>query len=211
MLDSEEKIEQTMERIEKKDPDLLEFRFDRLHDFSILQSIGRSKQFPAIATDKALREPDELKKLLVAAADSGFEYVDVDRSLPNAEELIEKLRSNGTHVIVSSHDYHGTPSINDLSKSLEEQRGIGADVCKIITTATHPRDNLRILSFLEEKSTQARLISFAMGSLGTPSRILSPLFGAEFTFAALSANTTTAEGQLSIDNLRSVWQLLGIQ
>jgi 3-dehydroquinate dehydratase/shikimate dehydrogenase len=87
----------------------------------------------------------------------------------------------------------------------------GGDVCKIVTTAVHPRDNLTILDFLERHSQSTRLVSFAMGSVGTPSRILSPLFGGEFTFASIDEKSTTAEGQLSIDHLRTVWQLLGIQ
>ena len=81
---------------------------------------------------------------------------------------------------------------------------------KIVTTAKYPRDNLTVLNFVENNATTARLVSFAMGPLGIPSRVLSPLFGAEFTFASLGEQSRTAEGQLSIDNLRNVWQILGV-
>jgi 3-dehydroquinate dehydratase/shikimate dehydrogenase len=94
---------------------------------------------------------------------------------------------------------------------LNSQIKNGGDVCKIITTAIYPRDNLSILHFLEEESTRTKLVSFAMGQQGIPSRILSPLFGAEFAFASLNEASKTADGQLTIDDLRSAWQLLGVQ
>jgi 3-dehydroquinate dehydratase type I len=83
-------------------------------------------------------------------------------------------------------------------------------VCKIVTAAKHPRDNLTILSFVESNASTSRLVSFAMGQIGIPSRVLATLYGAEFTFASLGEESQTAEGQLSIDNLRKVWQILGV-
>jgi 3-dehydroquinate dehydratase/shikimate dehydrogenase len=128
-----------------------------------------------------------------------------------ARDLASRVKSNGSKVIASYHDLKGTPASTDLARVLDSGMKIGADVCKIITTATGPRDNLRVLNFLSEKSADVHLVSFAMGSAGVPSRILGPLFGGEFTFAALSQDTKTAEGQLTIDEVRSVWQLLGIK
>ncbi len=77
---------------------------------------------------------------------------------------------------------------------MDSQIRTGSDVCKIVTTAVHPRDNLSILRFIEERSAETRLVSFAMGRHGIPSRVLSPLFGAEFTFASLTETSKTADG-----------------
>jgi 3-dehydroquinate dehydratase type I len=79
-----------------------------------------------------------------------------------------------------------------------------------VTNATNTDDNLTILAFVNEASHDARVVSFAMGKLGVPSRALSPIFGAEFTFAAMNEESRTAVGQLSIDDLRRVWRLLDI-
>jgi 3-dehydroquinate dehydratase len=49
-----------------------------------------------------------------------------------------------------------------------------------------------------------------MGKLGIASRVLSPFFGAEFTFASIDDQSKTAEGQMSIDDLRWVWKMLGL-
>jgi len=204
-------IDQLLAQIAQKRPDLVEFRLDRLDNLTAVETIGQKKTLPAIATDKAIREPSVSRKILLAAASSSFEYVDIDFASHDAKRLVEECRATGTKVIVSSHNFNGTPSQSELRDVFNSVREMEADICKIVTTATHPRDNLEVLNFVQEKCTEAKLVSFAMGSLGTPSRILSPVFGAEFTFAAFSQDSRTADGQLSIEDLRSVWHLLGIQ
>jgi len=211
MIDESEDVQQLLQRIAEKNPDLVEFRLDEVHDLEIVQKIAQKKLHPAIAARKNASDPDVSRKLLIAAANSGFEYVDVDMASQDASHLFRSLKSSGSKVIASYHDRSGTPGSSDLTRVLDSERKFGADICKIITTATHPRDNLRVLNFVEEKSAEAQLVSFAMGSVGVPSRILCPFFGAKFTFAALSQDTKTAKGQLTIDDIRSVWQLLGIQ
>ena len=211
MPDGTENLDQVFAQIAIKKPDIVEFRFDKLADAEAVEIIGRKKALPAIAT---LRPSENLsidKSLLVAAADSGFEFVDVDATQPEAKKLAEQCKIRGAKIIASSHNFKGTPSQSELSNLLNSVRKIPADVCKIVTTATHSHDNLVVLNFLEEKREEAKLISFAMGKLGIPSRILSPVYGAEFTFAALSPESKTADGQLTIDELREAWHLLGIQ
>lgn len=196
-------------QISTKKPDLVEFRLDKIREPTTVDRICRKKTLPTIVTDRSRRKVTS--NLIMAAVDAGVEYVDIDLSDPCAKPMIKEIKSKGTKVIASIHNFVETPSISKLKKILNAQVEVGGDVCKIATTAQHPRDNLAILEFLERESAENKLVAFAMGSLGIPSRILSPVFGAEFTFAALGAKTKTAEGQLTIDNLRSVWKLLGIQ
>jgi len=211
MVEDSENIGQLIERVSQKKPDLVEFRLDKLSNSGILEMIAQKKTFPAIATDRSNRGPAATEKLLLEAASAGFEYVDIDLAAPFAKTAISQAKSHGAEVIVSFHDLSKTPSHSELDRVLNSERRAGGDVCKIVTTARQPRDNLAILGFLEERAAETRLVSFAMGPQGVASRILSPLFGAEFTFAALTEETRTADGQLSIDSLRSVWQLLGVQ
>lgn len=137
--------------------------------------------------------------------------VDIELSVASSNPIVKKLKSQGSEVIVSFHDYSRTLSSEELRKVLQAEKKAGGDVCKVVTTAVKPSDNLTILGFVADESTNTRLVSFAMGSRGVPSRILSPWFGAEFTFAAISEESKTADGQLSVDDLRMVWQTLGIQ
>jgi 3-dehydroquinate dehydratase-1 len=175
----------------------------------MLRRITEKKSFPAIATDKSGRA--STTQFLDEAAAAGFEFVDVDVSSDRAEPTVKQLKSHGVQVILSFHDYSKTPSSDQLRKVLDAERKVGGDVCKIVTTALLPRDNLTVLDFVGSEAERTRLVSFAMGARGIPSRILSPFFGAEFTFASLTEESKTAEGQLSIDNLRNAWQILGVQ
>lgn len=211
MVDEAENIANLIERISMKKPDFVEFRLDRVRDLTSLKDIAQKKGFPAIATDKSNRDPAASKKLLSKAASAGFEYVDIDLASPLAKDTINQVKSHSAEVIASFHDFAKTPPASELNRVLDSQMKANGDICKIVTTARQPRDNLTLLSFVEERAAETRLVSFAMGSRGVPSRILSPLFGAEFTFAALTTEERTADGQLSIDNIRSVWQILGVQ
>jgi 3-dehydroquinate dehydratase len=47
-----------------------------------------------------------------------------------------------------------------------------------------------------------------MGELGKTSRLLSPIFGAFFTFASLEKGSETAPGQISIKEMRTAYSLL---
>lgn len=210
VISEDDEAGQLIDRICIKKPDLVEFRTDRLHQFSILEDIAQKKTFPAIITDKTKRGLTD-RKLLLKAASAGFEFVDVDLYSDLMKSELREITANGAEVITSFHDSAATPSTNELRRTLRLAKKRGGDIYKIVTTATNPRDNLTILNFLEESSREARVISFAMGPIGIPSRVLSPLFGSEFTFATLSEQSSTAPGQLSIDNLRSVWSLLGLQ
>jgi 3-dehydroquinate dehydratase len=48
-----------------------------------------------------------------------------------------------------------------------------------------------------------------MGENGKVSRLLSPLFGAFFTFASLEQGNETAPGQMTIQDMRASYELLG--
>jgi 3-dehydroquinate dehydratase type I len=210
MVEDDTNIEVLMKEVLPKKPDLLEIRLDRLHERKMLEEIANRKSFPVIATDRSNRgERGKLERLLYAAA-LGFDFVDIEYAATNAA-AVKQMKSKGADVIISFHHYSRTPPKEELTKILEAEKSLGGDICKLVTTARLPHDNLTVLGFVEEEAANVRLVSFAMGRHGRPSRILSPLFGAEFTFAALSDEAGTADGQLSIDELRSAWRILGIQ
>jgi len=210
MVQRNQDIANLIHRIAEKNPDIVEFRFDEIDDVRTVEELAEKKTFPAIATDRSDRGRADAAKLLLSAIRAGFEYVDIDLLSKEASYNVKQAKSEGAEVLVSFHDKHRTATAEELKRILDSERKLGADICKIVTTAVHPRDNLTILEFLESNSARSRIISFAMGRIGRPSRVLSPLFGAEFTFAALEEDSRTADGQLTIDNLRAVWNHLGI-
>jgi 3-dehydroquinate dehydratase-1 len=192
MLDERQNVGQLLGLISKKEPDLVEFRLDKLSNFGTLETIAREKTVPAIATEKSNRDSAMREKLLLGAASAGFDFVDIDLGSP-PRPPIRDLKSLGAKVIVSFHDLSKTPSPKELNQVLNSEIRAGGDVCKIVTTALSAHDNLSVLHFVEEKAGQTRLVSFAMGRHGIPSRVLSPIFCAEFTFASLTEADQTAD------------------
>lgn len=199
-----------IDRINSKTPDLVEYRLDCLTDLTALKNVVKHKICPIIATDRSRRSPHESRNLLLYAAEAGFDFVDVDLSHHFADVLAKELKAHHVGVIISYHDVSATPGEDELFGLLESEKEAGGDVCKIVTNANKLGDNLTVLNFINKCAQKARVVSFAMGKLGIASRVLSPIFGAEFTFAALDNESRTADGQLSIDQLRSVWSILGI-
>ena len=85
----------------------------------------------------------------------------------------------------------------------------GAIVCKIVTTAKKIEDNLTVLNFVSAMPSKAKLVCFCMGENGKVSRLLSPMFGAFFTFASLEEGSETAAGQMTVQEMRAAYKLLG--
>jgi 3-dehydroquinate dehydratase len=50
-----------------------------------------------------------------------------------------------------------------------------------------------------------------MGALGKVSRLLSPLCGGFFTFAALERGAETAPGQMTVAEMQLAYELLGLK
>lgn len=209
MIEDDSNINPLMEQISSKKPDLLEVRLDKLQDHRILEDIVVRKSFPLIAADRSNGGLTSKLEGLTYAAGVGFDLVDLDFATSDVA-TIKQMKSKGAEIILSYHNYSETPDRDQLTKILQAEEKLGCDICKIVTTARVPRDNLTVLGFVQRESAGVKLVSFAMGMHGIPSRILSPWFGAEFTFASLSDSSKTAEGQLTIDELRSAWQILGL-
>lgn len=196
---------------------LVEFRLDYAEtpiDLEALTS-GVPEGIPKIATLRPIweggnytgSERDRIR-LLLEAAGRGFEYVDLEAKTPEGREISEKLREKGSRVIASFHDYEETPHGGRLKSILRLEEEIG-DLYKIVTTAKSYRDNLRILAF-QEYVQEGKGICFAMGLHGTPSRILSPLLGAPFTYASPSKGLRVAPGQMTVGELIQIYRLLGV-
>jgi 3-dehydroquinate dehydratase-1 len=205
-------------KAEAQHADLIEVRLDYLTNHDQIADIPSCSKTPLIATNKSTEQhgkfsgtETERQKILVDAAKNGFAYVDVDLGTPKQTELISKLHEAGVKVIVSFHDFEQTPTAEQLNKVLDEELALGADVCKIITIANSVKDNLTTLNFVSEASKKAKIVCFALGDLGKQSRLVSPVLGAFFTFASLDEKRKTAKGQLTIYEMNSAYEALGLK
>jgi 3-dehydroquinate dehydratase-1 len=207
-----------IEKAEKTQADLVEVRLDYLEESRNLQDLVKSTNLPLIATNKLQSEKGyfsgtetERQQTLVKAAKNGFEYIDVDFLSPKRNETVCLLQGLHAKTIVSYHNHDGILTTSAMKKILDEQIDVGASVCKIVLTAKQIEDNLPVLSFVSFASNKAQLVCFCMGEQGKTSRLLSPAFGAYFTFAALEEGSETASGQMNISEMKTAYKLLGIK
>ena len=187
----------------------LDFLKDHLENHRGLADLAAHGKTPKIATDKESRKETEQHQMLIAAAKSGFEYVDVELSTPQLEDLVKELKALGAKPIVSFHKSDGSLGVSELNSVFEREISSGAEVCKIVTTAKQIEDNLAILNFTSTASSKTKIVCFCMGELGKVSRLLSPLFGGFFTFASLERGSETASGQMTIQEMKATYEILG--
>jgi len=204
---------QLIEKAEVAHADFIEVRLDFLKDYLEnhrgLADLAAHGKTPKIATDKESRKETEQHQMLIAAAKSGFEYVDVELSTPQLEDLVKELKALGAKPIVSFHKSDGSLGVSELNSVFEREISSGAEVCKIVTTAKQMEDNLAILNFTSTASSKTKVVCFCMGELGKVSRLLSPLFGGFFTFASLERGSETASGQMTIQEMKATYEILG--
>lgn len=206
-----------IEKAEEAHADFIEVRLDSLKEHTALADVAAHGKTLKIATCKLQSchgkfsgTETEQHKLLLSAAKSGFAYVDVDLTHAKLSETVAELKQLGGKPIVSFHDFAETPRIAELNNVLAREIASGADACKIITTANSIEDNLAVLNFTSAAPSKTKLVCFAMGKAGKISRLLSPLFGGYFTFASLERGNETAAGQLTIQEMKAAYTLLGL-
>jgi 3-dehydroquinate dehydratase type I len=209
-----------IEKAEVAHAGFIEVRIDRLEDclenHRGLADLAAHGKTPKIATNMPRScqghfsgTEAERQQTLRDAAKSGFEYVDVELSTPQLGDLVKELKSLGAKPIVSFHKSDSSLSISELHSVLEKEISSGAAVCKIVTTAKQMEDNLTTLNFVSAASRKTKVVCFCMGELGKISRLLSPLFGGFFTFASLERGSETASGQMTIQEMKAAYALLG--
>lgn len=213
---SEEAI-RMVEVAESAEADLLELRLDYLRSRVDLSDIVNSTRLPMILTVRRREEGGKFRgnektriQTLLNAADIGFKYVDIELSTKDLAQVIGRLKKTGVNLIISFHNLTCTPNIAEMNRIVERELQAGADVCKLVTLAKAPDDNLACLNLLSNMCRRTKIVCFAAGKLGIISRMLSPLFGAHFTFASVVKGRESAPGQLTVGEMRQLYRLLGV-
>ncbi|XP_010486143.1 PREDICTED: bifunctional 3-dehydroquinate dehydratase/shikimate dehydrogenase, chloroplastic-like [Camelina sativa] len=194
--------------------DLVEVRLDWLKDFNPLEDLNtiiKKSPLPTLFTYRPKWEggqyggdEKERQDVLRLAMELGADYVDVE--LQVATEFIRSIegkKPENFKVIVSSHNYENTPSVEDLNDLVARIQQTGADIVKIATTAVDITDVARM--FHITSNAQVPTIGLAMGERGLMSRILCSKFGGYLTFGTLDSGKVSAPGQPTIKDLLDLY------
>jgi len=208
---------QAIKRVKRAQPDMIEIRLDLLRPDLSASTIREATDLPMIATNRRKDEgglfsgPEKARtRVLMQAAQQGFDYVDVELRTTNVDALVRQLQQKGAKAIVSYHNTKTTPPLTALEELLRKQRAAGADICKIVTNAKRDLDNLPPLALVSKHASNVKLVCFAMGEAGILSRVMSPILGAHFTYASSGPGRETAPGQLSVSRIKAIYRELGI-
>ncbi|HZX11313.1 MAG TPA: type I 3-dehydroquinate dehydratase [Acidobacteriota bacterium] len=147
------------------------------------------------------------KNLLIQAIEAGAAFVDMEIETEEylVREVMEKARKHNCKVILSFHDFSGTPPLKSLIKLRNKCFSRGADIAKIACYVQTPHENSRLLGLLQEKRP---LIVIGMGKLGKITRIASLFCGSPFIYASLETGKETAEGQLHKKTLENIFRII---
>jgi 3-dehydroquinate dehydratase/shikimate dehydrogenase len=146
---------------------------------------------------------EEQLALLDLAVRNGAHAIDIEiETAEVAQDRLSQLRGR-TYVIVSYHNFEATPPMDTVVNRVLK---VQADAYKIVTTARKPSDNVRVLA-AAKALPKHRMIVLAMGELGFPTRVLSPVFGGVYTYAAPMYSEGTAAGQVSSRYLRHLYRV----
>ncbi|MBV9504702.1 MAG: shikimate dehydrogenase [Acidobacteriia bacterium] len=146
---------------------------------------------------------DEQFAILERAVQQGAGAIDVEiETAEMAPVRLTQFRGRA-QVIVSYHNYEATPPMDTV---VNRMLRVPADAYKIVTTARKPSDNVRVLA-TAKAFPRHRMAVLAMGELGFPTRVLSPVFGGIFSYAAPLYAEGTAAGQVSSRYLRNLYRI----
>ena len=201
--------------------DLFEVRIDLIGEG--WQELARRLKKPWIATNRLAEEggkcqSTEARRIesLLLAMELGATMVDIELKTKNLENIVPMVKKRAK-CIVSSHDFEKTPPYEELKLLALKQLKAGADICKVATTARQFEDNLAVLRLVSEfpmlaslqEQRESKLVSFAMGQEGQISRVLSPLAGADFTYASIARGKESAPGQITVRGLAAIYEMIG--
>lgn len=195
--------------------DVLELRVDRFASTApdhVLEVARRARAHaPVLATIRTSVEGgewegDESERLdLFRALAAEVDGVDVELSSAILPEVVSLARHHDRVVVVSFHDFDGTPSSSVLDGIVADAHAAGADIAKVAVTAT-THDELRVLAGLVLRHHERGVAVLGMGDQGPASRIVLPLLGSRLTFAA--TESLSVPGQLPLAETVATLDLL---
>ncbi|XP_047957333.1 bifunctional 3-dehydroquinate dehydratase/shikimate dehydrogenase, chloroplastic isoform X2 [Salvia hispanica] len=219
MADTVDQMVELMHKAKFKGADIVEVRLDHLKSLDHrpdIEVLIRQCPLPTLFTYRPTWEGGEYNgdeesrfEALQLAMELGADHIDIE--LKAAHEFMNFTRGNKPEkckIIVSSHNYEYTPSVEDLGNLVARIQAAGADIVKFATTALDITDVARVFQITVH--SQVPIIAMVMGERGLMSRILCPKFGGYLTFGTLEEGKVSAPGQPTIDELISLYNFRSI-
>ena len=183
--------------------DIIEVRLDCigpdtqgwLRDCQSIESAG----FPVVLTLRSAREGGKWKsreterESLLSVALDGLASIDIEWSSKLRDPLCRQAIRAGKSVIISHHNFKGTPSFRTLNAVLERILDIPCAIPKI-STMINTKSDIGTLKRLLEAHSERPCCVIGMGSKGIKTRALFPCLGSCLAYGYL--DSPIAPGQV---------------
>jgi 3-dehydroquinate dehydratase I len=217
---------ETSKKAAEMGADVLEIRLDLLGIRNLeiavetIRKIKSETGLPIIITNRSQTEGGKwegkeaerigLIKNLISLKD-GPDAFDIELSADRNERdnAVKTAKTHGKTVIISAHDFSKTPSSQEMKATLEEAFLAGANIAKLAVMPRSIRDILDLLEVtLDARDKGGAVCTIAMGKLGKHTRVITPFYGSVLTYASVESALSAAPGQLPVDELKKVMELL---
>lgn len=196
--------------------DLVEFRLDLATD-PLDALAGYDGELPLLVTNRpaweggdATSEADRLDALETAVEHEAVVAVDLELAALAGDAATDAARiaavrdharAHDVAVVVSTHDFEGTPPESRLRDLLADAATAG-DVGKLAVTASSRADALSLLSATHAATRDGQTVAtMAMGEVGRHTRAVAPVYGSKIGYAPVDPDRATAPGQYDLATL----------
>jgi len=172
---------------------------------ALLKEIKKASRLPVILTIRSKKEGGkfsgsesqrlELFNSLIPSAD----LVDIELSSRILKDVLKTARRRGKKVIISFHDFKGTPSASRLKNTLKSASAKKPDFVKIAACINQPDDFARLadlLHFKHKSGPSVCIIPMVRKRAYRAFRLLASALGSGLSYACLEG--TVAPGQIPL-------------
>lgn len=217
---SREEIQDAVDELSGRKPDLVEWRADYFEGLSDPEKVGevlemlRRKlgEIPLLFTVRTSAEGGEARlsaedytNINLEAVKSGFADL-IDVEIARGDDVVflvvEAAHEAGLLTVGSYHDFQKTPKKEDIIMKLCKMQEAEADIAKIAVMPKSERDVLTLLDAtlaMKELHQETPIVTMAMGDLGRITRIAGEIFGSAITFGTVGK--ASAPGQIPVEAL----------
>jgi 3-dehydroquinate dehydratase I len=135
--------------------------------------------------------------------------VEMFRSEAVVRRLVAGAHQVGAFIVMSNHDFSGTPPAAELLARLRRQQELGADVLKLAMMPRDPSDVLELLRATWEMASRYAdrpMMTMSMGGTGVVSRLAGEIFGSAMCFGMIGR--ASAPGQVEVERLADVLDIV---
>lgn len=207
--------------------DLVEWRIDWFDDVDQIEELKQTAFFikqiigdmPLLMTFRTMEEGgkkeisfEEYESLLSNICEQKLaEMIDIEafKEESMVRRILTKAKEAEVLTVGSNHDFHQTPSKEEIIRRLCKMQELGVDISKIAVMPKKERDVLTLLDAtltMKEVYGDRPFITMSMGQMGVVSRLAGECFGSCLSFGTTGA--ASAPGQIDAKELGNILDLL---